>query len=120
MIKIEIQDGLFQELMQMNGAKVLLSIEGGRATFVGSGEKRDQVIEYHFCVQSRNITVQYDLNEFKSLLRFAKRFKLDQIYLDEDLSLYSSDSEQFSFFIKPLERRVPVPGKFVSMMYGDS
>ena len=106
MLTICDSDDLFKDLRHLNGTKLLLAISHNELSFEVTGKDEITTIKYPHPVEWMDIAVEYDHDDFRSLLRLVKKMNRKVLYLGKDFNIYLSEDGSVSFFIKPMEKRI--------------
>lgn len=105
MLKIPITEKKFQDLLRMDGTKLFLDIFDNKLSFEVVNNNESIRVALDKPAPYPDTLIEYDYDDFKALLRVTKRFKGNDVYLNNDMGLYLSPDKD-SFFIMPLEKRI--------------
>jgi len=98
----------FQTIFRLKGRVLTLSVINKELQFEIDTIPSDTLINFAGTFESPDLTVDYDFDDFKSLLRLAKKLDCSSISLSDDGSLCCGKGSDpvSSFFISPLNAGV--------------
>lgn len=98
MLRIEKFKGHFKHILSLNALTVRLIIREKRLSFEIDTRPKKTVVEHRYEIESRNRIVEYAFDDFKALIRLAKKLKYDSFVLLDDLRLCCSINSIISAF----------------------
>lgn len=105
MLRIDELKEHFKHILSINAITVRLLIIDKKLSFEIDTRPKKTVIEHRIKIESRNRTVEYAFDDFKALIRLAKKLKSDSFVLLNDLRLCCRvDSITSAFSIKGEEK----------------